>query len=75
MNKTLAIIVIVVILVIAGIIAWIGATIMGNIEKNDYCSNWSNNLEQQRAIMENQIFPDTNQFNAEVAQYNRECAF
>lgn len=75
MKTSTAIIVGVIILIVVGILFYAGTTISGNMEHNQKCSAWSQNIEQQRAELESQLFADTSSFNMEVANYNKECAF
>lgn len=80
MNQTVAIISLVIIAVIvAGVV--VGAYwFFGKIQENNYCNNWFSNLEDRRIQMENAGFwesmnYDYDQYNAEVADYNRECYY
>jgi hypothetical protein len=74
-----AIIIISAVLIMVVILAVIGYTAMEVHQGNSYCENWFNNLEQRKAEMESSFWKelsfDYDQYNAEVAEYNRECAF
>lgn len=44
-----------------------------NIREAEFCNNWLTNIERQEAQMT--IFSDVDALNAEISDYNRECAF
>lgn len=48
------------------------------MRQNEFCYNWDANLDQQRAELDADIFASESliaQFNAEIADYNRQCAY
>ena len=83
MNQTVAIVILVVIAVItASIIVgayWFFSTVKTIQEENTFCQNWYNNLEERRAEAEDSFWKelafDYDQYNAEVADYNKECYY
>lgn len=42
---------------------------------NEKCQAWSDRIEQNRIVIQNQLFPDTAAFNLDVNNYNAECAY
>ena len=45
---------------------------------NSYCENWAANLDQQRANLENSPIDailSHDEFNRQIEEYNRECAY
>lgn len=84
MNTAIFITVMVIIgIMVAGIIYgayWYFSTVTTIQAENTYCTNWFNNLEDRRIQMESAGFwesmnYDYDQYNAEVAEYNRECYY
>jgi hypothetical protein len=44
----------------------------------DYCKNWSDQIDKRRAELENSILGsifDADEFQRDVDEYNRECAY
>ena len=44
-----------------------------NLREIEYCNNWSANIDRQEAQLN--IFSDVDALNAEIADYNRQCAY
>ena len=48
---------------------------VGKAQDNARCEAWSANIEQKRAQIQSELFPDTESFNHDVNLYNAECAY
>jgi hypothetical protein len=79
MNQTAGIIILVVIAVITASIVVGAYWFYGKVRENTFCQNWLNSLEQRRAEAEGSFWKELSfnydQYNAEVADYNKECAY
>ena len=56
-------------------VAIYGVMYLNAQQHRSYCENWSNNIEQQRTQLDSQLFSDYSQFNQQVLEYNKECAY
>lgn len=74
-SKIALIVVIVIVAVVMMFVVGYSMMFMNAQEHRSYCENWFNNLEQQRVQLENQLFSDPTQYNAEISDYNKECYY
>lgn len=79
MNGRMKKVDVVLIIVVSILVIIVGFAYFGGMyldQEQNYCKNWSETIEKQRKILENNFSPDGwSEFNRDVNEYNKECYY